>query len=213
MFAFIKTIPFSYAALFPVINPLGSAVIFLSMTAAATDAQHRRLARKIAFNTFILLVVVLLTGSWILRFFGISLAMVQIGGGMVLAYIGWGILNKPVGGSERESFSAGDKSLNEMAFFPLTMPVTAGPGSIAVTLTIGAHEMSQSLTAGLLGEVGVIIGILLSALTVFLCYRYAARITNKLGQQGTQVILRLAAFINLCIGLEIIWHGIQSLIW
>lgn len=212
MLEFIKTIPFTYAALFPVINPLGSAVIFLSMTVAANDAEHRRLARHVAFNTFILLVVVLLTGSWILRFFGISLAMVQIGGGLVLAYIGWGILNKPISAGS-ENFSPGDKAIDGMAFFPLTMPITAGPGSIAVTLTIGAHEMSQSFTTGLLGEVGVVIGILLSALTVFLCYRYAARITNKLGQQGTQVILRLAAFINLCIGLEIIWHGIQSLIW
>jgi multiple antibiotic resistance protein len=211
MFDFIQAIPFSFAALFPVVNPLGSAVIFLSLTAGASAMLHRSLALKVAINTFFLLVIVLLTGTWILHFFGISVSVVQIGGGLVVAYIGWTLLNQPLVNKVVDKVNA-DKEVAEMAFFPLTMPITAGPGSIAVAITVGAHEFNGGgLPEAFWGEFGSIVGILLVAITVFLCYRYATIITHRLSPSTTQVIVRLAAFINLCIGLEIIWHGIQGL--
>ena len=100
----------------------------------------------------------------------------------------------------------------QLAFYPLTMPITAGPGCIAVTLTISAHETSaHSWMNTLFGQAGAVIGILLSAGTVYICYRYAEAITRKLGSNGTNVIIRLSAFINFCIGLQITWHGISAL--
>lgn len=214
MFDLLQSIPFSFAALFPVVNPLGSAMIFLTLTAGASEATLHKLAFKVAINTLILLVVVLLTGTWILRFFGIDIPVVQIGGGFVVAYIGWTLLNKPINGGPNQQGVRlnGDKEAEDMAFFPLTMPITAGPGAIAVTLTIGAHEMSRSIAYDIGSQAGAIIGIFLVSLVVLLSFRYAARLTSKLGPAGTQVIMRLAAFINLCIGIEIIWRGVQSLI-
>ena len=166
-----------------------------------------------AVNTFVLLFVVLLTGSWILRFFGITIPVVQIGGGLVVAYIGWTLLNQSSSSNSSGPTAAKDAhQANELAFFPLTMPITAGPGCIAVTLTIGAHELTRKVTTtSLFSLLGATIGILLAAVSVFFCYRYADRLTSKLGASGKQVIMRLSAFINLCIGIQIIWHGVQGL--
>lgn len=211
MLDFLQSVPFSFAALFPVVNPLGSAMIFLTLTAGASAPTLHKLAFKVAINTMILLVVILLTGTWILRFFGIDIPVVQIGGGLVVAYIGWTLLNKPVNGANTIKINS-DKEAHDMAFFPLTMPITAGPGAIAVTLTIGAHEMSSAAPDNFLSEIGAIIGIFLVSVVVLLSFYYARRLTRKLGPAGTQVIMRLAAFINLCIGIEIIWRGIQGLI-
>ena len=172
MFDFIQAIPFSYAALFPVLTPLGSAVMFLTFTIGLKETTIHKLATKIAFNTFILLVVILITGSWILRFFGITIPVVQIGGGLVVAYIGWTLLNQSSssGGSASTALRS-DEDAHEMAFYPLTMPITAGPGCIAVTLTIGAHYIQTSLVLTVLGLLGAIVGIILAAGTVFLLDR------------------------------------------
>lgn len=213
MIEFIQAIPFSYAALFPVLNPLGSAVIFLSLTMGMSEQALQHLAGKVAINTFILLVAVLLTGSWILGFFGISIPVVQIAGGLVMASIGWRLLNQTSTNKNNETtVDNTGHDLNAMAFFPLTMPLTAGPGSIAVTLTVGAHEIRKTVFATVCGQLGAIVGILLAAATVFLCYRYAYRLTQMLGASGTQVIMRLSAFVNVCIGIQIIWHGVHGLI-
>ncbi len=213
MFELIQAIPFSFAALFPVLNPLGSAIIFLTFTQSLAEPAVHKLALKVAINTFVLLVVVLLTGSWILRFFGITIPIVQISGGLVVAYIGWTLLNQSSSGnSSGPSAAKNEQQANDLAFFPLTMPITAGPGCIAVTLTVGAHEITHNLASTLLGLLGAIIGIVLAAISVFFCYRYADRLTSKLGGAGKQVIMRLSAFINLCIGIEIIWHGVQALL-
>lgn len=213
MYKLIQAIPLTFAALFPVLNPLGGAFIFLSLTQFYSERERNRLALQVGINTAILLTVVLVSGSWILRFFGITIPIVQIGGGLVVAYIGWTLLHQsqtPQAATPAQP-SAAEKSADEMAFFPLTMPITAGPGCIAVTLTMGAHEVSSSLVPTVMGQAGAIVGIILGALTVFFCYRYANGLIRLFGKSGTQVTMRLAAFVNLCIGLEIVWHGIQGL--
>lgn len=213
MIELVQAIPFSFAALFPVINPIGSAVIFLSMTQGVSPSGLHQLARKIAVNTFILLVTVLLTGSWILRFFGISIPVVQIGGGFVLAYIGWTLLNQSAANGARDpNVTQSEQNINDMAFFPLTLPITAGPGCIAVAITVGAHGIQNTVVSTTMVLAGMAIGILLAAGSVFLCYRFADQLTRMLGSTGTQVTVRLAAFVNLCIGIEIIWHGVHALI-
>lgn len=212
----IQAIPFSFAALFPVINPIGSAVIVLSMTMGISPHTLKKLAAKIAINTFIMLTVVLFTGSWILRFFGISIPIVQIGGGLLLASIGWTMLNQSATASnvDKQINSSDEQVISTMAFYPLTLPITAGAGCIAVTLTLGAHAINNNhdFITSLFNLGGTTIGILLVALSIFLCYNYSAHLIRRLGVTGTQVIVRLSAFVNLCIGLEITWHGIYGLL-
>jgi multiple antibiotic resistance protein len=213
MFTALQMVPFSFAALFPVLNPLGNAMTFLNLTLGSTPKEQTKLAVQVAVNTAVLLIIVLFAGSWIMRFFGITIPIVQVGGGFVVAYIGWKLLNQPSSESYDQPIGKTDKDFTHLAFFPLTMPITAGPGCIAVTLTIGARQLvPTSFTQMTFGYLGLVIGILLSAISVFFCYGYAGHITRALGAAGRQVILRLSAFINLCIGLEIVWHGIQGLL-
>ncbi|MCD6046541.1 MAG: putative antibiotic resistance protein [Gammaproteobacteria bacterium] len=213
---FFTAIPFSYMALFPVLNPLGGAFIILAMTVNTPEPLYLQLCKKIAINTFILLFIVLSAGTYILEFFGINIPIVQVGGGLVVAYIGWCLLNQTpdtTSGSTTSATTEHSKDIMNLAFYPLTMPITAGPGCMAVTLTISAHETARhSFHSTLLGEAGVIVGLILSALTVYFCYRYAENIKQRLGENGTHVIVRLSAFINFCIGLQITWHGITALI-
>lgn len=212
MLELLQAIPFAFGALFPVVNPIGSAIIFLSLTNGSSKKELNTLALKISLYITVMLVSVLFFGSWLLRLFGISIPIVLIGGGLVLAYIGWQLLNKPAVPDEKMVNTADlDKNVDNMAFYPLSMPVTAGPGCIAVAIALGAHSYAHNLQATTLSLIGNAIGIAAVGLTVLICYWYAYAITSKLGSKGTQVIMRLAAFINLCIGLQLIWHGVQLL--
>jgi multiple antibiotic resistance protein len=212
MLELLQAIPFAFGALFPVVNPIGSAIIFLSLTNGSSRRELNSLAVKISFYITIMLVTVLFFGSWLLRIFGISIPIVLIGGGLVLAYIGWQLLNKPAVPDEKLVATTNlDKDVDSMAFYPLSMPVTAGPGCIAVAIALGAHSYTHDLQTTTLIMIGNALGIIMVGLTVLFCYWYAFAITSKLGSKGTQVIIRLAAFINLCIGLQLMWHGIQLL--
>lgn len=212
MSLFLQAIPFSFAALFPVLNPVGSAVIILSIVGNLDKAEMNLLASKIALYAFILLIVSLFAGSWILRLFGISIPVILIGGGLVIAGIGWQMLNQKVDPGEKTlTPDEASRTIQTMAFYPLTLPVTAGPGCIAVAITLGAHGQRSSWQETLITQAGDATGILLSALTIYLCYRYARVITARLGKTGTSVIMRLAAFFNLCIGLELMEHGLLAI--
>ena len=212
MLELIQAVPFAFGALFPVVNPIGSSVIFLSIADGSSPSQLNKLSSQIAVYMTIMLIVVLFAGSWILRLFGITIPIVLIGGGFVLAHIGWQLLNKPDAPTANHLVPVEmNANIQQMVFYPLTMPVTAGPGCIAVAIALGAHSIRSSVASTMLSQLGNSIGILLVGITVFVCYRYAYAITSKLGRSGTEVIMRLAAFINLCIGLELMWHGMTYL--
>lgn len=207
-----QIILFTFAALFPVLNPLAGAMIFLNLTRGAPRPLLNKLALEVGLNTFILLVIVLFTGSWILTFFGITIPIVELAGGFVVACLAWGVLNQPLSEPAENAKIPNDKAVKDMAFFPLTMPLTAGPGCFAVTLAISAHEMHKKLIDTIMGQASATVGIFLAAITVFVSYRYAKSITKKLGPSGTSVIMKLSAFINVCIGLQIMWRGVQGLL-
>lgn len=209
----IQAIPFSFAALFPVLNPIGSSVIILSLVHGSSPQVLNQLAYKIALYTALMLIITLFLGSWLLRLFGITIPIVLIGGGLILANIGWQLLNQPTSSEKKlAAETASTVILSNMTFYPLTMPITAGPGCIAVVIALGAHSVSSSWSDMLFNQIGNAMGIALVALTVYLCYRYTHVIAAKLGEAGTAVIMRLAAFFNLCIGLQLAWHGVTILI-
>jgi len=198
-----------YAALFPIVNPIADAPLFLGLTQFCTDAQRNLLARRVAVNSFFLLVGSLFVGSHVLEFFGISLPVVRVAGGLVVTAFGWKLLN-----AEPESATADGTPVKTLpdSFYPLTMPLTVGPGSISVAITLGSQRPK---TAGLehfaLLAAGAIAGTVALALTIYLSYRFAQRLVKLLGPGGTQVVVRLSAFILLCIGIQIIWSGISEL--
>jgi multiple antibiotic resistance protein len=206
-------------ALLPIVDPLGGAPIYLAMTASLTHEERTRMAKAVAINSFLLLVASALIGAYVLDFFGLSIPAVQVAGGIVVCSIGWSLLNSPNsppalqrnGAPGTRAPEANPDDLNQRAFYPMTMPLTVGPGSISVALTLGANPAPgfRSLLATSLAQA---LGILIVAIGVYLCYRYADRILQKLGPTGTSVVVRLSAFILLCIGVQICWNGVHGLI-
>ena len=201
-------------ALFPIVNPLGSAPIFLTLTNYYTEDERRILSWRIAVNSFLLLVTSYFIGTHILAFFGISLPVVQVGGGLVVATTGWAILTQrdDEGPASKDVNSSPDlHDLFQKAFYPLTLPLTVGPGSISVAITLGANE-PHGTDRLLMSVVGAVIGSFVIALSVYLCYAFADRLARALGATSMSVIMRLSAFLLVCIGVQIIWNGTSELL-
>jgi multiple antibiotic resistance protein len=210
----------SFSALLPLINPLGSALIFVSLVGAAPIPIYHSLARRIAFNTVLFLITIDLVGSALLRFFGISLPIVQVAGGLVIASIGWSLLKQENTDPSREKMQgAADVkpevlvgNLREKIFYPFTFPITAGPGCIVVMLTLAAHTPQRPIHDNLLAHAGLLIAILLLCLSVYFCYAHAHRIAHRISPGTAHGILRVTAFILLCIGVQIAWNGLVPLL-
>jgi multiple antibiotic resistance protein len=207
----VRYIPLAFSALIPVINPVGSAVLFLGFVQGVDHSTRKSIARKVAINTVWFLVVVLVVGTLILRFFGISLPVVQVAGGFVLAAMGWSLLNKPESAAVPASNDQSASALDDMVFYPLTFPLTAGPACVVVTLTLGAHASRGPFIDILIAHLGALIGIVLIGVLVYISYAYADRTTARMSASMTQGILRIISFILFCIGAEIMWNGIQAL--
>ncbi len=215
MLIVLKYFGLAFSALLPVVNPLGSALVLLGLVGVAPTEVFRTLARKIAVSTTLFLLVVELVGATLLNFFGISLPVVQVAGGLVLAAMGWELLNgKDAAPSAAETSTTTSElsSLEAQVFYPFTFPVTAGPGCIVVMLTLSAHISRTKTLENILGHIGILLAVVALSLTVFLSYRYAPEITRKISSQTVRGILRVIAFILLCIGVQIAWKGVEGLI-
>jgi len=211
---FLEIVLVAVGALLPIVGPLSGAPIFLAATAGLTHEQRSTLAKAVAVNSFVLLMASVLIGAYVLDFFGVSIPAVQIGGGVVVCAIAWSLLNRPTSTATLAGNAPAEVSvdvLGERAFYPLTMPLTVGPGSISVALTLGANP-EHGVRAQILTGLGHLLGILIVALSVYLCYRYADRILKKVGPVGTSVVMRLSAFVLLCIGVQICWNGVHALL-
>ena len=213
MTEFFNTILLVYAGLFPIVNPIGGAPIFLGLTAACTDPERNALARQIAINSTLLLMGSMFLGSHLLVFFGITLPVVRIAGGLVVIAFAWKLLHSGSDSEDQRAAGAERRATNVDAFYPLTMPLTVGPGSISVAIALGSQRplhpeaFSQIVTLG----ISAIIGVVAIAATVFVCYRFAESTIAMIGRSGTNVVVRLSAFILLCIGIQILWTGWRTL--
>lgn len=209
----VKTTILVVSALFPVVNPLGGSPVFLALTREYSGPARRQLAQRIAMNSFILLIASFLTGTHVLAFFGISLPVVQVGGGLIVISTGWALLKQKENEDDR---GKGHREMHPQdifrhAFYPLTLPLTVGPGSISVAITLGANA-PRILSANLLAILGAVIGSALIAITIFLCYGFADRLAMLIGATGMSVIMRLSSFLLVCIGVQILWNGASVLL-
>ncbi len=215
MLLVLKYFALAFSALLPVINPLGSALVFLGLVGATPAEVFESLARRISVSATLFLLVIEVVGAGLLNFFGISLPIVQVAGGFVLAAMGWGLLNQKdsAPSAEKTTVESSDfRSLDAKIFYPFTFPITAGPGCIVVMLTLSAHASNKNVLANVLAHLGILIAVVALSLTVYLSYRYAPKITQKISPPTVHGILRVIAFILLCIGVQIAWNGMQSLI-
>lgn len=211
MNAIVRNVLLVFAALLPIVNPFGMAPIFASMTVGYNESIRRAVAMRVAINGIVLLVASLFIGSYILEFFGVSLAAVQLGGGLVVTVAGWRILNQHDDLKERQitPHPSTDFILSQ-AFYPLTMPLTVGPGSIAVALTLGSNAHSETHLQLIVSALAAVMGILLIGLTIFLSYWLSDKLEELLGPTGTSILVRLSAFIVVCIGIQIMYNGLHE---
>ena len=215
-----KAFLIAFSVLLPLINPLGSALVFLGLVGEAPSQVLHSLARRIAISNAIFLAVFELTGAAILNFFGISLPIVELSGGIVVAAMGWGVLNERSAGAqshtkEEETGAASEPDtthLEEGVFYPFTFPITSGPGTLVGLLTLTAHISNKALTKNIEAHVGVFLAVVVLSVVCYFCYAYAPKITRSIPPSTAHGILRVIAFILLCIGIQIAWNGLASLL-
>jgi len=215
LLAFGKSFLFVLAALLPILNPAATAPIFLGLTEGASPGTRAVLARRIARNMVLLMMGAMLVGSHVLAIFGISLPIVQVGGGLLLASNAWRLLNTNHSASDSrqalaEAFTP--EHAQHQAFYPLTFPISCGPASIAAAITIGATLSDTRLSMSLARLGGGVLALVVIGVVMFLAFRYALQMLRPLGESGLVVFLRLTAFILLCLGVQVIWDGVKALL-
>jgi len=211
-FSLIHHFLYVFIALFPIVNPIAMSFIFLNMTEQATIAERKKLALLIACYSTLLLLGALLIGPYLLILCGLQPADIRVAGGLVLFSIAWKMLTQPRY-LESKSVPSQDRTGDDvmsLAFFPLTMPITAGAGSIAIVIALATQAKNQ---AHMLNQyIAIALAIIAISALVYICYRYATGIFNTLGKTGSKVVSSLSAFILLAIGVSIIWSGIELFI-
>jgi multiple antibiotic resistance protein len=204
-----------FAALFPIINPLGDGPLFLNMVQGCSEDVRKKLARSVSINCFFLLFGSMLIGPQLLLFFGISLSALKLAGGAVVIGVGWNLLNQQGSSDHNTNSSSGvtDATAVGSAFFPLTMPLTVGPGSIATAISLAAavqDEKDFHWLAELPEVIGATSALIALSLIIYLVYRESSGIQRLLGANGTNVLMRLLAFILLAIGVQIFLGGLEG---
>jgi multiple antibiotic resistance protein len=210
-----KFFALSFSALLPLINPLGSALVFMGLVGTPSPALYRTLARKVAISTTVFLFTIELLGTAMLNFFGISLPVMQVSGGFVLAAMGWGLLNQQEPQKKKEQ-DDGERtvygSLDQKIFYPFTFPITVGPGCIVVMVTLSAHASMRGVLPNIAAHAGIVLAAVLLSVAVYFCYGYAPAITARVSPQTAHGILRVIAFVLLCIGVQITWNGLEAML-
>ncbi len=203
----------AFPALFSIINPVGSALIFYNMTAERTHRERVAMAGRVAVNAALILLGSLWLGSYVLNVFGVSLGALRVAGGLVVATTAWRLLMQPdAEPSPPEDESAEPRPPRDgITFFPLTMPITTGPGSIAVAIAL-ASERPASGDGTLSFFAGLTLAGLANAACVWVFYVFADAILARLGEAGARTVSRLSAFLLLCIGVQITSTGFEGLV-
>lgn len=209
----------AFTALLPLINPIGSALIFVGLVGDEPPSVYRQLARKIFLATIVFLIVIEFLGSLILNFFGISLPVLQLTGGIIIAATAWSLLfeNDAAASAQKKQQEIGgagaseDDGLQGKIFYPFTFPITAGPGTLVVMLTLSARVSNKSLPETAAGHLGIVLAAVVLSASIYFCYAYAPRLITTVSPSTVHGILRVIAFILMCIGVQIAWNGFSML--
>ena len=216
--AFIHLLFIGFIALFPVVNPIGSAFILAPYFTDLNDDQKRNAVKKITLYAFCICTGALFTGHWILELFGLSIPVVQLAGGIMICKIGWEFLssdeekNAPVAKEGEDKKDNAHVSIEDKLFYPITFPITAGAGTISVLFTLSAHSAGHTIKDYLIGTGAILLAIILICALIYIFYLNAKTMIAHLGSKGETIINRITAFLIFCVGLQIAITGIRSLI-
>ncbi len=208
---FIQFTIYSFVFLFPIVNPIGLAPIFLNFTKKFPKKVRRRIALSVAIKSFCLMTGTLLVGGFIMGFFGLTVPYFEVAGGAICMFVAWEMLNEEPKVSEEEVDEAASHK-DHISFFPLTIPVTVGPGPIALVLSLDSKIKTNTGMFEYFDRAAAITGFFLISVVILICYRYAGIIFKYLGTIGTNVITKLSAFIIVALGFSVFWKGISTLV-
>jgi multiple antibiotic resistance protein len=206
----------AFTALFSIVNPLSGAFVFFGATQGMDTRERTQVSRWVAIYAFAIVTASLYVGAYVLEFFGISLPVLKVGGGIIVAMSGWRMLTGPDATEQRrsETASALKPSVvpSRLAFYPLTMPLTTGPGTISVAISVGAGRPNGFGEAWLSFVLETVLAVALLCLAVYVFYRNSERLARAIGATGTTIVVRLSAFLLFCIGIQVFWNGAEVLL-
>ena len=212
----VATFLLAFGALFSIVNPLSGAFIFYGATRDLAPRTRAHVARWVGIYAFCIVTVSLYIGAYVLSFFGISIPVLRVAGGIVICMSGWRMLNEPDATGTRQSETPTPRSVDvppsRLAFYPLTMPLTTGPGTISVAVSLGANRPSAGAVSLLEFFVETLSATALLAALIYFLYRHSARFADLIGGTGTTIIVRLSAFLLFCIGIQVFWTGAAELL-
>ena len=212
----MTTFLLAFGALFSIVNPLSGLFIFFGATREIEPRVRAQVSRWVAIYAFFLMAASLYIGAYVLGFFGVSIPVLRVAGGIVVAASGWRMLNQPDATEQRRSETPSprtmDVSPSRLAFYPLTMPLTTGPGTISVAISLGANRPRGFHASTFAFFVETLAAVALMALLIYVFYRYSARLAGLMGATGTTIVVRLSAFLLFCIGIQELWNGASELL-
>jgi len=212
----VTTFLLAFGALFSIVNPMSGAFIFFGATRELEPRVRKQVSRWVAIYSFSIVTVSLYVGAYVLSFFGVSIPVLRVAGGIVVAMSGWRMLNQPDATEQRRSETPSPRSMDvspsRLAFYPLTMPLTTGPGTISVAISLGANRPRGFHASTLEFFIETLAAVALMALLIYVFYRYSARLAGLMGATGTTIVVRLSAFLLFCIGIQVLWNGAAELL-
>jgi multiple antibiotic resistance protein len=203
---YLRTLPHSAAAtflaLFPIVDPFGGIPIFFTMTASWTAKERQKTALKTGLWVFAILVTFLFFGRFVLYFFGISLPVLKIAGGLIVANTAWGMVTSHARITPEETHEAQVKE--DISLTPLAMPLMSGPGAIGVVMALAAHVDTET------SYLGMVIGIAAVALSVTLFFWMGGPLVKRLGPSAVGAINKIFGFLILAIAVQLVWNGVAD---
>ncbi|MEE1945816.1 MarC family protein [Pedobacter sp. KR3-3] len=217
--SFIHLVFIGIIALFPVVNPIGSAFMVSPYFQSLSTSEKRKAVTKIVFYAFLICTVSLFAGHWILELFGISIPIVQLAGGIMICKMGWEFLSgneektpdQSEETKENEPFAA-YKHLKDKLFYPITFPVTTGAGTISVLFTLSAHSSTVGSANYYVNMAAILVSILAMCILIYLFYFNTKTLIQFLGKNGENIVNRISAFLIFCVGLQIAFSGLKILL-
>lgn len=211
--SFLHYVFIGFIALFPVVNPLGTAFIVSPYLTKLSKTDRINAVKKITLYTFLLCLITLLTGHWILILFGISIPIIQLAGGIMICKIGWDFLTPKPSQSNNENLENDQEiDIDSKLFYPITFPITAGAGVISVLITLSAHGSNGDIKNYFFNMGSILISVIGLCFLVFICYTNSAKLINYMGSQREKIVNSIMAFLIFCVGLQIAVGGITQLI-
>jgi multiple antibiotic resistance protein len=211
----MTTFLLAFTALFSIVNPLSGAFIFFGATRDLDPKIRKHVARWVSIYAFSIVAMSLYIGAYVLGFFGVSIPVLRVAGGIIVAAAGWRMLNAPDATEQRRKDTPNPRTMDvppsRLAFYPLTMPLTTGPGTISVAISLGAGR-PRALAAAVTFFIATLAATALLAGIIYLFYRHSARLAGFIGPTGTTIVVRLSAFLLFCIGIQVLWNGASELL-